>query len=944
MKHLRQFSIFVCLVLSLKAYGQLDWPEISGRNKPWTRWWWLGSAVDTGNISILLEQYAQAGLGGLEIVPVYGTRGYENNYLPYLSAAWMNALEFTLCKAGKLDLGIDMANGTGWPFGGPYVNDANAAACLFSKTYQVREGESITEEILFHQPEFLKFAGKNKTIPAKLKRPVSLNDSLQLMAIDQIRFPDTLKALIVMAYNESGQSSEITQYLDHNNNKLNWKAPSGNWKVIALFYGQHGKMVERAAPGGEGYALDHFSKEAVSKYLQHFDTALASIDIRSLRCFFNDSYEVDDARGQADWTANMLNEFKVRRGYDLRDHLPALLGSGPEDLQKGIIYDYRLTLSEIMLDNFTITWKNWAHGKGALIRNQAHGSPANILDLYGASDIPETEGREILRFKFASSAGNVTGKSLISAEAATWLDDHFLSTLADIKRSADRYFLGGVNHLIYHGTAYSPVTDPWPGWLFYAAVHFQPTNPFWTHFPALNKYVARCQSFLQQGQADNDVLLYFPVADRFADRGEQLLRHFDGIDKEFNGTGFKESAEDMLKRGYAFDFISDLQMRQASIRNNEILCGVSSYKTIIIPGCYYMPLKTWQHLFKLAAEGARIIFFRQLPEDIPGLANREQDKNLFMQLTSVLEFKDTGLNGIKQARCGKGSFVLGNNLNELLAFCGIRRESMTDQQLQFVRRKIDDHEIYLIVNQANTDFEGWVPVQCKAASVGLFDAMSVRTGIALSRQLHEVTEVYIRLTASGSIILKAFAEPINGGPFDYANAAGAPVTLKGAWRVEFVEGGPVMPAARIISELTSWTGWKDPELQKFSGVAKYSFRFNMPRENAARYLLDLGTVKESADIRINGISIAILPGDDFRTIIDAGLLKKKNLLEIRVANSMANRIIYMDKQGIPYKKFYNINFPANDPANTGSDGLFSSAGWEPLPSGLLGPVTLTPLK
>jgi hypothetical protein len=109
-------------------------------------------------------------------------------------------------------------------------------------------------------------------------------------------------------------------------------------------------------------------------------------------------------------------------------------------------------------------------------------------------------------------------------------------------------------------------------------------------------------------------------------------------------------------------------------------------------------------------------------------------------------------------------------------------------------------------------------------------------------------------------------------------------------------------------------------------------------------MLDLGEVRESAAVWLNGQYVATLIGDDFSTVFDASLLKKDNLLEIHVANGMVNRIIYMDQQGIPYKKFYNVNFPALDVQNRGSDGLFTAASWDPLPSGLLGPVTLTPLR
>jgi len=58
---------------------------------------------------------------------------------------------------------------------------------------------------------------------------------------------------------------------------------------------------------------------------------------------------------------------------------------------------------------------------------------------------------------------------------------------------------------------------------------------------------------------------------------------------------------------------------------------------------------------------------------------------------------------------------------------------------------------------------------------------------------------------------------------------------------------------------------------------------------------------------------------------------------------MANRIADMDKRGVPWKKFYNTNFPARLRQNAGPDGLFTAAKWSPKASGLLGPVTITPV-
>ena len=110
----------------------LGWPEITRENKPWTRWWWPGSAVDRPNLTRQLEQFAAAGLGGVEVTPIYGAKGDEARYIDYLSPQWVAMLEHTGREAQRLNLGLDMATGTGWPFGGPSVTpaDANTKAVL----------------------------------------------------------------------------------------------------------------------------------------------------------------------------------------------------------------------------------------------------------------------------------------------------------------------------------------------------------------------------------------------------------------------------------------------------------------------------------------------------------------------------------------------------------------------------------------------------------------------------------------------------------------------------------------------------------------------------------------------------------------------------------------------------------------------------------------------
>jgi hypothetical protein len=764
------------------------------------------------------------------------------------------------------------------------------------------------------------------------------------MALDQVRFDVKLPLQLVMAYDENGKSIDVTA--DVVNGKLNWTAPAGKWKLIALFEGLHGKMVERAAPGGEGRAIDHFSEQALKNYLSKFDKAFAGKNISGLRSFFNDSYEVDDARGQSNWTPNFFNEFKKRRGYDLKNELPALFANDSSDRYKRVLYDYRETISELLLEKFTQPWHAWAKAKGKLIRNQSHGSPANILDLYATIDIPETEGTNLTRFKFATSSAHVMGKPLASSESATWLNDHFLSSLGDVKLILDKYFLGGVNHIFYHGTNYSPQNDPWPGWLFYAAVHFTPANPFWKDFNALNAYAARCQSFLQAGKPDNDVLLYFPFADRNNQPSARgMLHHFDGMEG-FENTSFNKAAEEMLELGYSWDLVSDKQIQLLKFANGKIKAPGGDYETIVLSGVKYLPLPTLQKLVSLAQQGATIIFHDGIPSMVPGLSDIESKQKQFDALIRQMPFIITNAAGISNSTSGKGMIWEGREIKYLLANAAIRHEMyLADNKLKCIRRKINSGEYYFITNDGKETFNDWVLLNTKLQHAILFDPMMQRSGIAKTRKGDNYTlDIFLQLKPGESCIIQTSTTKISGNIFPYSEKTGEAVTIEGSWQLKFLSGGPSLPGATAIDQLKSWTDLSINGVKEFSGTAQYSINFKKPSATADAWSLNLGDVKESATIILNGKKIATLIGPAYSVTITAAQLKPDNQLEVIVTNGMANRIIDLDKRGVQWKKFYNINMPARLAENRGADGLFTAVKWEPRPSGLIGPVTLTPMK
>jgi hypothetical protein len=936
-----------------RASAPPAWPAITAEMKPWTRWWWQGSAVNKADLTANLDEYRRVGLGGVEVTPIYGVKGAEAENIPYLSPRWVGMLEHTVAEARRLGLGVDVANGTGWPFGGPNVGDDDAAKYLAHKTYTLSGGTRLTDTIAFRQTPLVRAVNGQVDI-ALLRDPIATTPDLAKLAIDQVRFPKPLPLQTLMAFSSDGKVVDLTSRVSRMG-ILDWTAPSGQWTLYALFEGWHGKQVERAAPGGEGNVIDHFATQPLSHYLTRFDRAFASAKLGGLRGYFNDSYEVDDASGQGDWTPRLLEEFRARRGYDLRQHLPALFDGGTSDTARRVLGDYRQTVSDLMLDGFTRTWGNWAHKRGGVIRNQAHGSPANVLDLYAASDIPETEGTELTRIKFATSAAHVTGRRLASAEAATWLGEHFLSRLSDVRTTLDNYFLGGVNHVFYHGTAYSPTSEPWPGRLFYAAVEFNPQNSWWTDFGELNAYATRVQSFMQSGAPDNDVLLYFPIHDRFAQRsavrrggGAQaatpFLEHFDAIPAT-DSSAFRFAADSMLARGYAFDYVSDAQLRTMRSDGGRVASGAMRYRTVLVPESQFMPLETFEQLFKLARAGATIAFYRGLPGDVNGLYQLESRRAKYKTLVNSLNFSPVAGSGAKRATVGRGAIIVDANLDALLDAAGARRERATDMGLALVRRRERDGTTYFIVNRSTKSVDGWVPLSTTARSAAVYAPMHAASGMGRLRAAQSGTEVYLQFPVGASRIVRTFDGVVRGAPWEYVEAAEPARPLSGNWTLTFLTGGPTLPAEVPNAPLGSWTDLPGSEVKNFSGTARYTLHFPRPTtaQDVTSWRLDLGVVHESVRVTLNGADMGTYIGPWFRVDIPASALRDDNRLEVHVSNLMANRIADLDRRGVVWKKFYNTNFPARLASNRGANGLFSAAAWAPLPSGLVGPVTLTPL-
>ena len=814
----KTLSIIFLACCSISAALAQSWPLPQNEARAGTRWWWLGSAVDKENLEWNLSEYARAGIGAVEITPLYGVKGNDKNNISFLSPEWMQALKTVQDIARPLGIEVDMNCGTGWPFGGPHIS-LDQAAC--------------------------------KAI-----------------------FKDTV---------------------------------INGVKTYNVEIGRTKQKVKRAAPGGEGWVVDHFDRDAVSHYLNRFEQAFAKSGVPYPHTFFNDSYEVY----KANWTPTLFEEFQKRRGYDLRTKLPELLGEVDDGNQ--VLCDYRETLSDMLLENFTQQWVSWSHKHGVKVRNQAHGSPANLLDLYAAVDIPEIEGFGLSEFgikglrkdpgmtkknfsdvsmlKYASSAAHVTGKPFTSSETFTWLTEHFRTSLSQMKPDLDLMFTCGVNHVYFHGSCYTPKNDVWPGWKFYASVDMSPTNSIWRDAPYLMKYIERCQSFLQLGQPDNDFLVYLPVRDMWHQRGprnddakweskdrrggEDLLMQFDIHTMDEKAPQFIKSILAIDSLGYDCDYISDRQLAKVRIENGMLVTeGGTRYRALIIP------------------------------------SNTTIDSRLQKLLAPLSDY------------------VIKGESSEAMAKFGKAEPMKTELGLRAIRRKTADGWHYFIVNLTPKDIKGDVELAVPFKGATWFNPMNgdIKTASVIGGKL------YIDLKSGESRILQTSSEAKTAA----AVRAQEPedIEIKGPWMLSFTEESPRVKGTFRLDTLQTWEGLNDAAAITM-GTGVYTTTFKLSAKQAKkRWSINLGDVRESARVYLNGEFLGCAWAVPY--ILDCGnaLKKGKNELRIEVTNLPANRIANLDRKGVEWRKFNEINVVDINYKKT------TYAHWSPMPSGLNSEVIL----
>jgi len=930
-----------------------DWSNPPRDAKLRAYWWWINGNVDKAAITRDLEEMKAKGFGGALICDADGSAQQGNVRVPagpvFMSDAWRDLYRFTLKEADRLGLEMSLNIQSGWNVGGPCVKVEDAPKKLIWTEKRVKGGGSISCKLdkpkgrdNFYQDLFVlayrakaeKVTPPPKSAPAAKKggtkkggEPFGTLKSHGEKALETplrpFSAPDTTSLFEENPSKLGEQHCNASEVVDLTSKMVDglvtWEAPEGDWIILRMgcTLNDHNR-VSTCSQGWDGYALDPFDAGAFTRYWGAVVEPLMADakPYKSLRYLHTDSWEVE----VANWTPTLREEFSKRRGYDIFPWLPVLAGKivNNRDESNRFLHDFRRTMGDLAIDNHYRLFKERAHRHGMEMHPESggpHAVPIDAQQCLGYNDAPMSEfwatswrhrmGDDNRYFvKQPASAAHVNGRKLVLAEGFTTIGPHWQETLWDnLKPSFDKAICEGLNLLVWHAFVCSPASQGVPGQQYFAGTHLNPLVTWWSQSEPIFSYFNRCHAMMQRGKSSADVLYYY---------GSHVP----------NFTQHKRKDPTKVLPGYDYDVIdAQALLTRITVKDGQLVTpdGVR-YRILVLSPHEIISLEVMKKVQALVAEGATVVA-QAKPVKTFGLKDYTAS--------------DVELKRITDELWKGGKLVTGKSTQEALAALGVGPDvryeipSELKESFDFIHRVDGDADIYFLANRSTNAVNTKVTFRMKGKVAELWDPVSgERRSIA-----HEAgqggSSLQLAFAPCGSWVVlwksATTAKPVEKQVFKPV------MTLAGPWQVTFDPkwGGPAKPVE--FQQLTDWTEHSDLGVKYYSGTAAYRSTFEPKSQvpgSKSRLLLDLGNVRELAEVKVNGKSCGITWTPPFRVDITEALKPGANELEIHVTNFWYNRLIG-DKDLPEAKRVTQTNVRS-----------LTNPGRTLVASGLFGPVML----
>jgi len=932
-------------------------------------WWWLNGNVTKASITRDLEEMAAKGFGGALICDAGGAEQDGNDRVPhgpdFFSVEWRELYQHALHEADRLGLEMSLNIQSGWNLGGPMVKAEEAPKRLVWSETRVSGPAKVNQRLV--EPQHSAAFYRDVAVvayPLRLSpegsRPGDETGGRQLQRWQEkalykalsFSAPDTsplLQESPPVGGEEDLQHRDVVDLTAKlgTDGSLSWDVPDGEWQVLRFgcTLNQHCR-VSTCSDGWQGYALDPFDADVFRAYWQAVVEPLIAdagpLAGRTLKYLHTDSWEVE----VANWTPTLREEFKRRRGYDLLPFLPTLAGRIVDDrsVSNRFLHDLRKTMGDLAVDNHFRLFSEHARKHGLLLHPESggpHAVPIDSLRCLGVNDAPMSEFwarswrhrvTDENRFfvKQPASAAHTYGRRLVLAEGFTTIGPHWQETLWDnLKPSFDRAACEGLNRLFWHAFTCSPAEMGLPGQEYFAGTHFNPNSTWWGKSGPFLAYINRSQFLLQRGLFMADAVYYY---------GDHVP----------NFAQLRSSDPARVLPGYDYDVATEeVVLTRMSVRDGRIvLPDGMSYRLLVLPDRSAISLPVLRKLKDLVSAGAIVI--GRKPESATGLQDYPESDREVSRLADDL-WGDCDGKSVTRHRFGQGRIIWGKTAREMLLADGVKpdfeyaRMKMSPSTapgnqpvpvLDYIHRRDGDTDIYFVCSRADCDVSADAIFRVSGKQPELWDPMAGRTRVLpVCSQSDGRSTVPLQFDPYGS----CFVVFRNGGGGRETRGEGQNfptftfvAELSGPWTVRFDPkwGGP---ASVEFPQLVDWTQRPEEGIRFYSGSATYVKTFDLPEsttiEPHSRIHLDLGNVRQLAEVRLNGRTLGVLWAKPFRVDVTDTMKPAGNQLAIEVVNFWPNRVIG------------DASLPA-DQRRTRTNIRKLTADTPLVPSGLLGPVTL----
>ncbi len=924
-------------------------------------WWWLNGNVDREVISRDLGEMADKGFGGALICDAGGAEQDGNAQVPhgptFMTPEWRALYRHALQEASRHGLEMSLNIQSGWNLGGPVVKAEDAPKQLTWSIAEVTGGAPVSTRLnepksrpaFYRDIAVLAWPLTTRPADAPPRKPIETLEAKALIKPVGWSAPSTEPLLHDLPDTPGEEDFHATQVVDITKHmgpdgQLTWEAPPGLWRVLRIGCTLNAQCrVSTCSEGWAGYALDPFDAGAFTRYWDAVVEPLIAdagpLAGTTLKYLHTDSWEVE----VANWTPTLREEFRKRRGYDLLAWLPAIAGQivDSRSATNRFLHDLRLTIGELAMDNHYRIFSQRAHAHGLLLHPESggpHAVPIDSLTCLGLNDAPMSEfwarswrhrvaDQDRFFVKQPASAAHTYGRKLVLAEGFTTIGPHWQETPWDnLKPSFDRAACEGLNRLVWHAFTCSPAEMGLPGQEYFAGTHFNPNSSWWPKSAAFLAYLNRCQFMLQQGLFVADAVYYY---------GDHVP----------NFAQLRASDPAGVGPGYDYDVATqEVLLTRMSARDGRIvLPDGMSYRVLVLPKQEAISLPVLRKLKELVTAGATVIGPR--PKTSTGLAGWPESDRQVTHIASELwgpdSEEDSGTHHF-----GQGRVIWGRSAREVLSADKVAPDfdytveaiaqpqgsgpAAPEQLLDFIHRRDGRTEIYFICNRFSRAVAAEVVLRVAGLAPELWDPLTgEHRPLPEHDQSDGLTSIPLELAPYGScfIVFRTTATEAPGPGLNFPEFKTLS-ELAGPWQVHFDTklGGP---ATAEFPELASWTKRPEEGIRHYSGVANYVKRFDLPDgvPAATRLWLDLGDVREVAEVRLNGRALGQLWARPLRVEITGAIQAKDNLLEIEVASLWVNRVI--GDQSLPA-----------DQRHTRTNIRKLTAQSPLSPSGLLGPVRL----